>query len=1546
MAIKRSVNTTNNPSQGPRFNFKTYSSADAPFHNNETDVDFVTYNGSLYVCVNDGTSFRSGDPANNGFLLLVQKGEDGRDGVPGRQGPAGPEPDYQLRFNGKQLIISDEHGVRKAVSPDLTGPVWFPELVDGYIRWTRKTYDDGSVPEDINLEDLRPVEEHPVLFRLNSDNAKRSDEESGPGYYIQWKKEGQEEWTNLMSISELMNIALAGVSFWDDPNDGKIHFGHRQVLKATYDSEKLGNTRIAEVELGEVLFDAGSVPYPGHLDELQDEMDALQVFLCDIQTQLENLDLDGIVRSVNSKVPDSNGNVLLTSDDIPGLANAITSISGDQPDVDGNYMLSHLNFDLKIEDGKLWLDYNNEGDWKQVGDVGVSSSEVLSDALTNVSISGNVLTFTKGSNQSIQITLPQQPTVNVTANYSTGTKIATVGGTDIYVPSGIGTTVAVNPIQQSGTKIATITVNGNGTDLYAPNGGGNNGDNSNCVTNIDFQVSSGRLQYRLYKNGAWSDWANGPQLPSGGSADLSQLRLRIYEGYLQISRDGGNTWDTPGMQLPSGSGGGLTQQEVQNLIDNSLLDYLTLTIADNRYMLKSELQGVEYYRTFQLFQRTNSTTTSPTKPNKNTTNIKWDTQNQTLINIPNGYAWTQSPENATTNTPYLWMTCATFRSVDGTIIGDWQDPVCMTGENGKDGEDGEGIKFIFKLASDAQHVPSAPQGQAPAFDNSWSDDAQGIDTTWRAEFYCYATRSISNNTTTWSTWQGPYLWSSYGEDGVDGAGIEYIYYATNSSSLSSDQKPSNLANSVITGSTYQNRSSEFVPKASDNLPLTGGGTLSVDWTDNPTGVSNNLRYEFVSCRKFRYASANATEKTWGPFSEPTVWAHFGQDGNSIASNDVIVPTSTSVVATNPQTNGNVTTYNISGTVQWRLSHNGSAVSGDYCTVHLGSSANGTSIFNGTTNNQGLYSAEIPANTTSSNLFLHIVWHEGSTVSGTILDTALVPIIVQGPKGDPGTSTVQGLDGPVMRVRNWQSGVQYYDGNTPVDGISYLDIVLYEGDYYKCISNTNSQCPVSNKNGSTDPDDWTYNTTYWTRFAFLGDAAFRTMLAQNAYIVNLTSKQIVVTDSNNAVVGGMTSSNGVNASIEESANNHHTIGDIRIWAGPLPTNGNLAQAPFTVDHDGVMKATKGYFGDGTDGIWIDGSGVVKFGTKVDIPTSSSQGYTIAVTGSSVLATPVTNNNTTTYTLNGGTVSFALYNNGTKVTTQDSNCKVYLSGNTSNSINPTFSNGNYSAIITGSGLSDNQLFVQIIWYGDSQLSTVRSGVVVPIAAKGEDGAPGSSSVQTINGPIMRLRDWAAGTDYRNGTMFTGETIVYLDVVKVTETVQENGQSVTQINFYKCTSSHQSSSTFATDKATKWTPYSFMGDAAFNSLIANNGYITNLTSKQIVITDGNNTVQGGMTSGKAISVNLDDDQHQFTKTAQAVGNIRIWAGPLDNTGNLSSAPFTVDDQGNVKASGNITANSISCLTINGNNVSSANSLGIMFGNANTAISNPENNTLYFLY
>ena len=61
--------------------------------------------------------------------------------------------------------------------------------------------------------------------------------------------------------------------------------------------------------------------------------------------------------------------------------------------------------------------------------------------------------------------------VEVTQIQSTGTKIASIDvdgtSTDLYAPNGGGggSTVTITPVLQSGTKIATATVDGASTDL-------------------------------------------------------------------------------------------------------------------------------------------------------------------------------------------------------------------------------------------------------------------------------------------------------------------------------------------------------------------------------------------------------------------------------------------------------------------------------------------------------------------------------------------------------------------------------------------------------------------------------------------------------------------------------------------------------------------------------------------------------------------------------------------------------------------------------------------------------------------------------------------------------------------------------------------------------------------------------------------------------------------------------------------------------------------------------------------------------------------------
>lgn len=201
----------------------------------------------------------------------------------------------------------------------------------------------------------------------------------------------------------------------------------------------------------------------------------------------------------------------------------------------------------------------------------------------------------------------------------------------------------------------------------------------------------------------------------------------------------------------------------------------------------------------------------------------------------------------------------------------------------------------------------------------------------------------------------------------------------------------------------------------------------------------------------------------------------------------------------------------------------------------------------------------------------------TTVAGTILQSLVIPIVKDGDDAEP----IQGLQGQVFRFTNVTSTgngqtdwvtpygeVTFYNGNDvdPNDNIKYIDVVRCEGEYY---------VPV--QTGTGNELGWPSENEYWHKFEFFpGFSAFETLIANSAYIQNLTAKQIVITNDNNEVVAGMADStflrnNSYELQDSTSSPSPTSSNGIRIWAGPIE-NGNVASAPFTVDEQGKLNAT--------------------------------------------------------------------------------------------------------------------------------------------------------------------------------------------------------------------------------------------------------------------------------------------------------------------------------------------------------------------------------------
>lgn len=321
-------------SNSVRFYFQEYQKG-ATYYNNGTRIDFVTDGKALYVCAIDTvvtTADKIEDQPN--LLKILAEGKPGRDGAKGERGLPGETPTISARFDGTQMIIYAD-GRRIATSTDLVGPSWKPKLVGNTITW-EKTRNDES-PKPIDLDDLKPDDYKPILLRTNSDNTKRSDEESGPANFIQWKYEGDAEWNNLISISELMNLTLAGVSIWKNEEDGKYHFGHKEVVNARYTATHEGRQIISDVVLGDVLFDAGPIPMTDHSADIA----------------LINAKLDELQNAIN-RIPDP---YELTA---AKIADALGYTPGHEVDLN----------DVKLKiDGNKMLQISRDGgrNWEEVG---------------------------------------------------------------------------------------------------------------------------------------------------------------------------------------------------------------------------------------------------------------------------------------------------------------------------------------------------------------------------------------------------------------------------------------------------------------------------------------------------------------------------------------------------------------------------------------------------------------------------------------------------------------------------------------------------------------------------------------------------------------------------------------------------------------------------------------------------------------------------------------------------------------------------------------------------------------------------------------------------------------------------------------------------------------------------------------------------------------------------------------------------------------------------------------------------------------------------
>lgn len=180
-------------------------------------------------------------------------------------------------------------------------------------------------------------------------------------------------------------------------------------------------------------------------------------------------------------------------------------------------------------------------------------------------------------------------------------------------------------------------------------------------------------------------------------------------------------------------------------------------------------------------------------------------------------------------------------------------------------------------------------------------------------------------------------------------------------------------------------------------------------------------------------------------------------------------------------------------------------------------------------------------------------------NGAYLTSMTIPVSASGD-----ASIGQTFKGSPLRiVGEWQSATKYYDGKRSAEnGIFYQDVVLYKDVYYACVNTDSGEADYWN----TPP----ITATYWSAFSLSTNVVADLVIANKAFIKELSSNEIVIFD-DQKIVAGMTSSKAVDES--SPLNGKVTTegkGDVRIWAGKI-SNADLTTAPFTVTSNGNLTA---------------------------------------------------------------------------------------------------------------------------------------------------------------------------------------------------------------------------------------------------------------------------------------------------------------------------------------------------------------------------------------
>ena len=552
---------------------------------------------------------------------------------------------------------------------------------------------------------------------------------------------------------------------------------------------------------------------------------------------------------------------------------------------------------------------------------------------------------------------------------------------------------------------------------------------------------------------------------------------------------------------------------------------------------------------------------------------------------------------STTNPP-LW--CWTDNAGNRFTYND--GGYCLTGEintdeyellvqSGKDGSDGTSYERVF-IHTTTESKPATPStSQTDDYvPSGWHDDPVGVSSSLPYEWI--SEREKKNGI--WSEFSAPALWAKYGFDGADGAegvaGTSIIWKGDFSSAPSNPQNGWAYKNTTDKKS-YVYQDGQWYQMTIDGIDgKNGKDGLSIVWKGDlqtpPSNPQTNWAYRDTN---------NGRVYIWNG----TAWALMVVDGSDGADGAAGSDGLSVFITYNDSTSqpsvptGNGTTggwhTNATSTAIW-MSQKVAAFASDGAWgtpikikgdkgdgyTQMGQFRTGMVVPKMGVVSMGGGSYVAKVSTTNPPLWCwtdnagnRFTFNDGGYCLTGDVNTAEYDVWaekgepgkdgVDGKPGEDGKDGVQGIQGCIIRDSEWTTGVTYRNDESLTNGTRYIDIVMVRNnsavdgwDVYKCIKTHTSSSSI------------TYtNTTYWTELSNVGPIYTSLIIAKNASLNFVQGNELLIKDSNNNVVAGLTGGSSKEAGTTP----------IRIWAGgKVPGN-----APFRVDQNGNLVATKANIG---------------------------------------------------------------------------------------------------------------------------------------------------------------------------------------------------------------------------------------------------------------------------------------------------------------------------------------------------------------------------------